>query len=163
MKTIKWVTLISSNSQILGNGCYCCSNHSSLKDKWSHNEQSSPMGYQVTNGGITRELNKEPSLHCSSIYITYRWSVLQQYVYLMFIHHASILRPPCFLHVPWRHTFNLRYTCAHHVYTMRNPCLLTSSPNPNSISRLFPILLDPKSFQTALDYSTWLSGHVPIS
>jgi len=58
----------------------CCSNHSSLKDKWSHNEQSSPMGYQVTSGGITRELDKEPSLYCSSIYITYRWSVLQQYL-----------------------------------------------------------------------------------
>ena len=40
------------------------------------------------------------------------------------------------------------------VCTMRNPCPLTSSPNPNSISRLFLILLDPKSFQTTLDYST---------
>ena len=40
------------------------------------------------------------------------------------------------------------------MYTMRNPCPMTSSPNPNSISRLFPILLDPKSFQTALDYSS---------
>ena len=110
----------------------CCSNHLSLKDKWSHNEQSSPMGYQVTNGGITRELDKEPSLHCSFIYITYRWSMLQQCVYLMSIHHASTLRPPCFLHMPWRHTFNLHYTCAHHVYTMRNPCPLTSSSNPNS-------------------------------
>ena len=114
--------------------------------------------------GITRELNKEPSLHCSSIYIIYMWSVLQQYVYLMSIHHASTsclithphvfsIRLPCFLHVPWCHTFNLRYTCAHHVYTMRNPCplmsLLTLTP-----SRLFPILLDPKSFQTTLDYSS---------
>ena len=107
-------------------GIYCCSNHSSLKDKWSHNKQSSPMGYQVTNGRITRELNKEPSLHCSSIYITYRWFVLQQCVYLMFIHHAFTLRPSCFLHVPWCHTFNLRYTYAHHVYTMRNPYLLMS-------------------------------------
>ena len=60
----------------------------------------------------------------------------------------------------WHHTFNLRCTCAHHVYTMRNPCPLTSSPNPNSISRLLLILLDPKSFQTALDYVTWLPGHV---
>ena len=82
--------------------------------------------------------------------------MLQQCVYLMSIHHASTscpithphvfsLRPPCFLHVPWRHIFNLCYTCAHHVYTMRNPCPLTSSPNPNSISRLFPILLDRSS------------------
>ena len=115
--------------------------------------------------GITRELNKEPSLHCSFIYITYKWSVLQQCVYLMSIHHASTscpithlhvfsIRLPCFLHVPWCHTFNLRCTCVHHVYTIRNPCPLTSSPNPNSISRLFPILLDPKSFQTTLDYSS---------
>ena len=33
--------------------------------------------------GITRELDKEPSLYCSSFYITYKWSVLQQCVYLM--------------------------------------------------------------------------------
>ena len=89
----------------------------------------------------------------------------------MSIHHASTscpithphvfsLRPSCFLHVPWRHTFNLHYTCAHHVYTMRNPCPLMSSPNPIFISRLFPILLDPKSFQTVLDSITWLPGHV---
>ena len=143
----------------------CYSNHLSLKDKWSHNEQSSPMGYQVTNGGITRELNKEPSLHCSSIYINYMWSVLQQYVYLMSITHPHVfsIRPPYFLHMPWHHTFNLRYTCAHHVYTMRNPCPLTSSPNPNSISKLFLILLDPKSFQTALDSIIWLPDHMPIS
>jgi len=116
----------------------CCSNYSSLKDKWSHNKQSSPMGYQVKSGGITRELDKEPLLHCSSIYTTTLWSVLQQYVYLMSIHHAFTscpithphvfsLRPPCFLYVLWCHTFNLRCTCAHHVYTMRNPCPLTSS------------------------------------
>ena len=140
----------------------CCSNHSSLKDKWSHNEQSSPMGYQVTNGGITRELDKEPSLHCSSIYTITSWSVLQQYLTDPKVHAATScpithpyvfsLRPPCFLHVLWCHTFNLRCTCAHHVYTMRNPCPLMSSPNPNS--RLFPILLNSKSFQTTLDYSS---------
>ena len=87
--------------------------------------------------GITRELDKEPSLHCSSIYITYKWSVLQQYLTDPKVHaatlcpllilHASSIRLPCFLHVPWHHTFNLRCTCAHHVYTMRNPCPLTSS------------------------------------
>ena len=31
------------------------------------------VGYLVV--GITRELDKEPSLHCSSIYINYMWSV----------------------------------------------------------------------------------------
>jgi len=144
-----WGILI--RSQIRG---MCYSNHSSLKDKWSHNEQSSPMGYQVTNGGITSgpcyNNISDPKVHASSSCP-------------LLILHASTLRLPCFLHVPWRHIFNLRYTCAHHVYTMRNPCPLTSSPNPNSISRLFSILLDPKSFQTALDSITWLPGHVPIS
>jgi len=76
--------------------------------------------------------------------------------------HVFSLRPSCFLHVPWRHTFNLRYICTHHVYTIRNPCslmlFLTLTP-----SRLFPILLDPKSFQTALDSVIWLPGHVSIS
>jgi len=36
------------------------------------------VGYLVV--GITRELNKKPLLHCSSIYINYMWSVLQQYL-----------------------------------------------------------------------------------
>jgi len=86
------------------------------------------------------------------------------YFYLMSITHPHVfsIRLPCFLHVPWCHTFNLHCTCAHHVYTMRNPCplmsLLTLTP-----SRPFPILLDPKSFQTALDSITWLPDHVPIS
>jgi len=35
------------------------------------------VGYPVM--VITRELNKEPLLHCSSIYINYMWSMLQQY------------------------------------------------------------------------------------
>ena len=35
------------------------------------------VGYLVVR--ITRELDKEPSLHCFSIYINYIWSVLQQY------------------------------------------------------------------------------------
>ena len=131
------------------------------------------MGYQVKSERITRELDKEPLLHCSSIYTTISWSVLQQCVYLMSIHHAStsypithphvfFLRSPYFLYVPWCHTFNLRYICAHHVYTMRNPCPLTSSLTLTP-SRLFPILLDPKSFQTVLDSITWLPDHVPIS
>ena len=38
-------------------------------------------GYLVI--GITRELNKEPSLHCYPIYISYRWFMLQQCVYLI--------------------------------------------------------------------------------
>ena len=30
---------------------HCCSNHSSLKDKWSHNEQSSPVGLSSNKWG----------------------------------------------------------------------------------------------------------------
>jgi len=116
----------------------CCSNHSLLKDKWFHNEQSSPMGYQVKSGEITRELDKEPSLHCFSIYINYMWSVLQQYLLalmsmplshvLLLIHYVFTLRPPCHIHVPWHHTFNLRCTCAHH----EEPMSLDVTPNPIS-------------------------------
>ena len=73
--------------------------------------------------------------------------------------HVFSLKPPCFLHVPWCHTFNLYYTCAHHVYTIRNHCLLTSSLTLTP-SRLFLILLDPKSFQTVLDSITWLPDHM---
>ena len=129
-------------------------------------------GLSSNEWGITREFDKEPSLHCSSIYIIYKWSVLQQYYFCPNVHvlssypithpHVFSIRPPCFLHVSWRHTFNLHCTCAHHVYTMKNPCPLTSLLTLTP-SRLFLILLDPKSFQTALDYITWLPGHVPVS
>ena len=57
-----------------------------------------------------------------------------------------------------------------HVYTMCTPWgILVSWCHFNlvSLSRLFLILLDPKSFQTALDFSRpmsmWLPGHMPIS
>jgi len=129
--------------------------HLSLSDEWLLQH------YQVKSGGITRELDKEPSLHCSSIYITYKWSVLQQCVYLSScpLTHPYVfsIRPPCFLHVPWRHTFNLRCTCVHHVYTIRNCCPLMSSLT------LTPTLDSSWSFQTALDSVTWLPCHVPIS
>ena len=106
-------------------------------------------------------------LYLYNLHVVYATTICFPHVYLpcfylMSITHPHVfsIRPPCFLHVPWCHTFNLRCTCAHHVYTMRNPCPLTSSPNPIFISRLFPILLDPKSFQTILDSTTWLPGHV---
>jgi len=42
--------------------------------------------------GITRELNKKPSLHCFFIYINTTWSVLQQYLSaLMSMHRPHIL------------------------------------------------------------------------
>jgi len=70
------------------------------------------VGYLVV--GITRELDKKPLLHCSSIYINYMWSMLQQYLLvlmsmplphvLLLIYHASFSRLPCHVHVPWCHT-----------------------------------------------------------
>jgi len=137
----------------------CCGNHQSQRPIVS---QASKSLRWMSSGNFTRELDKEPSLHCSSIYTTTSWSMLQQCVYLMSIHYVSTLRLPCFLHVPWHHTFNLRCTCVHHVYTMRNYCPLTSLLTLTP-SRLFPILLDPKFFQTILASVTWLPGHVPIS
>ena len=66
------------------------------------------VGYLVV--GITRELDKEPLLYCYPIYISYRWSMLQQCLpalmsmplphVLLLIHHASTSRPPCYVHVP---------------------------------------------------------------
>ena len=85
-------------------------------------------GYLVV--GITRELNKEPSLHCSSIYINTIWSVLQQYLPALMsmpLPHVLLLRLPCYIHVLWRHTLNLCCTYAYHVYTMRNHSPLMSS------------------------------------
>ena len=55
---------------------------------------------------------------------------------------------PSYMHTP----------CVYH----EEPLSLDVTPNPNSYSRLFLILLDPKSFQTVLDSITWLPGHVPI-
>jgi len=54
-------------------------------------------GYLVV--GITRELDKEPLLYCSSIYINYMWSMLQQYLSaLMSMHcpHVLLLIYMCF-------------------------------------------------------------------
>ena len=61
-------------------------------------------------------------------------------------HHSS---SPSYMHTP----------CVHH----EEPLFLDITPNPKSYSRLFPILLDSKFFQTALDSVTWLPGHVLIS
>ena len=60
-------------------------------------------GYLVV--GITRELDKEPLLHCSFIYINTMWSVLQQCVYLMSYYSSTMLLPQ-----------------GHHVFTSRLPC-----------------------------------------
>ena len=97
-----------------------------------------------------------------TIYIKYPWSMLWLlYTYPnvhalsscpLLIYHAFTSRLACCIHMPWHHTLNptlnLHHPCMHHVYTMRNHV-----PWCHSISRLFPILLDPRSFQTALDHS----------
>ena len=61
------------------------------------------IGYLVV--GITRELDKEPLLHCSSIYINTMWSMLQQCVYLMSYYSSTMLLPQ-----------------GHHAFTSRLPC-----------------------------------------
>ena len=61
--------------------------------------------------GLTQEeLDKELLLYLPAIYTTQSWSMLQHYMSdpkvhastscPLLIHHASTLRPPCFLHVP---------------------------------------------------------------
>ena len=49
-------------------------------------------GYLVVE--ITKELDKEPSLHCYPIYINYMWSVLQQCSTSI-----SVLKGLCLFHV----------------------------------------------------------------
>ena len=62
------------------------------------------VGYLVV--GITRELDKEPSLHCFSIYINTIWFMLQQYLpALMSMHRSHIL-----LLIHYKAT--MLYTCA---------------------------------------------------
>jgi len=58
------------------------------------------VGYLVV--VITRELNKEPLLHCSSIYINTMWSMLQQYLLALMsmpLPHVLLLRLPFRIHV----------------------------------------------------------------
>ena len=75
-------------------------------------------GYLVV--GITRELNKEPLLHCSSIYINTKWSMLQQCVYLISYYSSTMLLPQghhAISMCPDVILFNL----CHHVCTMYTP------------------------------------------
>ena len=85
----------------------------------------------------TRKLNKKLLLISTTIYTVLFWSMLQHYITNPKVYalsscpithpHVFFIRPPCFLHVPWHHTFNLHYICTHHMYTMRNHSLLMSS------------------------------------
>ena len=56
---------------------------------------------------------------CPYVYVLSSYSITHPYMFS--------LRPPCFLYVPWCHTFNFCCICVHHVYTIRNSCSLTLS------------------------------------
>jgi len=82
------------------------------------------VGYLVV--GITRELDKEPSLHCSSIYIDTRWFILQQCIYLMSYYSSTMLLPQGY-HAMSMCPDIILFNLHHHIYTMRNHCPLMSS------------------------------------
>ena len=80
------------------------------------------VGYLVVE--IIKELNKKLSLYCSSIYINYMWSVLQQYLSVL----ISMYRSHILLLI--HHKTTMPYTCALmsyflistvHIYTMYTP------------------------------------------
>jgi len=82
-------------------------------------------GYLVV--GITRELDKELLLHCSSIYINTKWSVLQQCVYLM-SYYSSTMPYPCALMSYSLISVTMYILCIHH----EEPLSLDVISNPNS-------------------------------
>ena len=96
------------------------------------------VGYLVV--GITRELDKEPLLHCSSIYIDTRWFILQQCIYLISYYSSTMLLPQGY-HAMSMCPDIILFNLHHHICTMRNHCPLMSSLTLTP-SRLFPILLD---------------------
>jgi len=79
---------------------YCCSNHSSLKDKWFYNEQSSPVGYQVTNGGLQENSTRSPRC-IAPLYILITYSPCYNNVFTscpstMLLPHVLLLIHMCF-------------------------------------------------------------------
>jgi len=112
----------------------CCSNHLPEQHLWYADfskvlsRLSSSGDYKRTRQGALAAL----LLYLYKLHVVYATTILTcPYVHALFscpITHLHVfsLRPPCFLYVPWHHTFNLYCTCVHHVYTMRNPCPLTS-------------------------------------
>jgi len=112
----------------------CCSNHSPERHLWYANF-SKALSRLSSSGDYKRTW--QGALAVLILYIYYRLLVCATTIITCPYVHASSsypithpymfsLRLPCFLHVSWRHTLNLHYTCAHHVYTMRNRCLLMS-------------------------------------
>ena len=115
-------------------GNYCCSNHSPEWHSW-YADFSKALSRLSSSGDYKR--TQQEAFAVLILYIYYRLLVhATTIITCPYIHassscpitlpHVFSLRPPCFLHMPWRHTFNLCCTCAHHVYTMRNYSPLTS-------------------------------------
>ena len=94
------------------------------------------VGYLVVE--TTRELDKKPSLHCSSIYINTMWSMLQQYLPALKAS-CPITHPPC---IYLKAT--MPYLCALTLYSLISITICTPyvyyeesisldiTPNPNS-------------------------------
>ena len=78
----RW-SMLSIINPTLKSICHSCFTLISVVATTCRNSTSAKLsvGYLVV--GITKELDKEPLLHCYPIYISYRWSMLQQCVYLM--------------------------------------------------------------------------------
>ena len=112
----------------------CCSNHLPEQHLWYANF-SKALSRLSSSGDYKR--TRQGSLTVLILYIYYKLLVYATTIITCpYVHasssypithlHVFFLRPPCFLHVPWCHTLNLHYICAHHVYTMRNSCPLMS-------------------------------------
>ena len=112
----------------------CCSNHSPERHLW-YAYFSKALSWLSSSGNYKR--TRQGALAVLILYIYYRLLVHATTIIICpYVHVSSLcpithphvfsLRPLYFLHVPWHHTLNLCYTCAYHVYTMRNSCFLTS-------------------------------------
>ena len=166
----------------------CCSNHSSLQEQMISQLTKLSVGLSSKEWGNykrTRQGALAAFVHYIYIWLLVHTTTISNrplcsYLYLMSyypstcVYHKATMLPTCALisyllpyFIVLHHTFSsLSYMCilcVHHEELL----FLDITPNPNSISRLFPILLDPKSFQTALNssrpMSIWLPGHMPIS
>ena len=76
------------------------------------------VGYLVV--GITRELDKEPLLHCSSIYINTMWFMLQQCIYLMSYYSSTMLLPQGY-HAMSMCSDIILFNLRHHACTICTP------------------------------------------
>ena len=137
-----WSEWLATADFVFNNKVYiatCCSNHSpewhlqfayfSKVLSWLSNSGDYKRTQQGAFAILLLYLYKYNVVHATTIYLPH---------VLLLIHHASYMCPNIILLIS-----------AVHVYTMRNYSLLMSSLTLTP-SRLFLILLDPKSFQTIL-------------